>query len=100
MSEQSNPPERKRAGRNQSRVDFLRTDLSLCFTFADVAATRLKMGNQESARQAIADAEAGYQTLSRFLLDPKHVRHLTDDEIRELTAELRRLRERLDGLQR
>ena len=99
MSDQSDPPEPMRARLSQSHVDFLRTDLSLCFTFADLADTRLKMGNQESAGQAIADAETGYQTLSRFLSDSKHVRHLTDDEIRELTAELRRLRERLDGLQ-
>jgi hypothetical protein len=99
MSDPSEPAELLRARLDHNLRNFLRTDLSLCFTFADLAATMFIAGNPVSAQQAMADAEKGYQTLSRFLSDPKHIRHLTGDEIQEFRAELQRLRERLDGLQ-
>src|SRR2546422_366586 len=84
----------------QSRInphfDVLRTDVRLCFTFTDLAATSLKMGNREAAEQAIADAEKGYATVRGFLSDPKHSKHLTEEQIRDLTSELERLRKRID----
>ena len=87
------------AALDQRRVDFLKTDLSLCLTFVDLAATRLKMGHRETSKQALVAAEKGYTSLSHFLSDPKHASHLTADRLGEFTAELRTLRERLDGLQ-
>jgi len=89
-----------RAKLNQGRVDFLRIDLSICFTFADLAATMFAAGNRESAEQAIADAEKGYEMMYRFFSDPKQVAQLRADEIVELTSELKRLRQRLDGFHR
>jgi hypothetical protein len=88
-----------RARVDQGRVTFLKTDLRLCVSFSGLAAARLTMGNRESAEQAIAHAEKGYETISRFLSDPKHVSHLTADQVRDFKAELHRVRERLDGLQ-
>ena len=70
------------------------------FTCADLAATRLQLGYREAAEQAIADAEKGYQSVSSFLTDAKHVSHLSADELNALMTELQRLRERLDGLKR
>jgi len=99
MSAQPNPPENPRVKLNQNRVDFLKTDLSVCSTFLDLAATRLKMGNRKSAKTAIANAEKGYKTLSRYLTDRKHSSHLTADQIREIKSEMKRLRERLNGFQ-
>ena len=50
-----------------NRVDFLQTDLALCFTFVDLSQTELRFGDQEGARQALAKAETGYATVARFL---------------------------------
>src|SRR5205809_603987 len=82
-----------------TRVKFLLTELAMCFTYASIATTRLEFGNQESAKRAIRDAEYGYEMISDMLADPKHVAHVTGDQIREFTAELQRLRELLDRLQ-
>ena len=79
------------------RAKFLQTKLSLCFFYVDFAARRLIAGNRELAEQAIGSAEKGYGELLRFLSDPKHGDQLTADQVRELTAELQRLREWLDG---
>jgi len=57
------------------------------------------MGDSEAAGAAIANGEKGYETIKRFLTDPKHVSHISPDQIHELKAELAKLRERLDGLQ-
>src|SRR3954454_21339100 len=53
----------------QTRIDFLQTDLALCFTFADLAQTELRFGDPEAARQALAKAETGYATIARFLTE-------------------------------
>ena len=79
------------------RATFLETELSLCFFYVDLAARRLIAGNRELAEQAIGSAEKGYGELHRFLSDPKHGDQLTAAQVRELTAELQRLREWLDG---
>src|SRR2546425_2343172 len=98
MAGQSDPTENLRPELDEDRVKFLKTELAMCFIFADFAATRLEFGNQESARQSIRDAEQAYEIISNILSDPTHVSYLTADQIREFTAELRRLREKLDGL--
>src|SRR5438552_2965019 len=98
MDRPSDPGERLHDDLDQERIKFLELDLDMCFAMTDLAATRLKSGNGEDAEKAIADAEKGYQTVSRFLNDPKHMSRMTADEIRRFTAELQRLRERLDGL--
>src|SRR5262245_30440245 len=84
---------------DQRRVDFIKADLKVCFTFAKVATTELKMGVRRAAAKAIGHAEKGYQTIRRFLTGPKHVSHITAVQIKDFKAKLRRLRQRLDGLQ-
>lgn len=54
---------------------------------------------RESAQQAIRSAEKGYSTLKHLLSDPKHVRYLTPDQVRDFIAQLEELRKKLDGLQ-
>lgn len=85
---------------DEMRMRFLRTDLATCFTFADLAATRYKTGAREAAAQSVANAEKGYAAILRFMSDPKHGSRISDEERRELTAGLDRLRARLDELGR
>ena len=83
---------------DRHRVAFLMNELALCFTFSAIAAWKYKNGNQESAGRSMANAERAYETVIRLLSDPKHSNHLTEETIQECTAELKRLRDRLDGL--
>jgi hypothetical protein len=46
-------------------LQFLRTELSLCSTFAELAVTDLDA--PEDARQALAKAESGCSNIERFL---------------------------------
>jgi len=85
---------------DQHAVDFLKSELALCFTFSIVAATKYEAGNRKSAERSIAHAEEAYSTVFQFLSDPEHSKRLTQREIRELTAESERVRETLDGLRR
>ena len=84
---------------NNEHADFMNVELTLCFTFADVAETNHKIGHTESANSAISKAEQGYATLRKFILNPNHSRRLTNEDLRRITAEMQRLRERLDALQ-
>jgi len=76
----------------------MKNELALCFTFSTIAARRYETGNQESAENSMANAEKAYETVIHFLSDRKHSTHLTQETIQEFTAELDRLRDRLDGL--
>jgi hypothetical protein len=98
MSDQPDPFENLQASLDHNLVNFLETDLALCFTFTDIAVARIETGNRQLAEQAIADAEKGYQTVSRFLAD-RHASDMNAEKKQELTAELQRLRKRLDGIQ-
>src|SRR5215469_16520950 len=80
------------------RGRFLKTELELGFTFARLAATKYDIGHVESAEESRASAEKVYQTVNRFLLDPKQTGAIPSDEVQELRTELQRFRERLDGL--
>ena len=83
---------------DQHRLDFIKTELGLCFTFSIIAARKYETGNPESAARSMANAERAYETVIHFLSDPKHSKHLTGEEDQNITAELERLRERLDRL--
>jgi hypothetical protein len=80
------------------RLDLIKTELALCFTFSNIAARKYETGSQESASKSMANAEKAYETVIQLLSDPKHSRRLTGEESQDITAELERLRERLDGL--
>src|SRR5579862_3253654 len=74
---------------------FLKAELELGFTFSTIASQRFETGYEEAAGKSLVNAEKAYETVSRFLSDPKHSRRLSDAEIHNLSAELGRLRERL-----
>src|SRR3954453_14093898 len=52
---------------DQDRLDFLQTDLDLCFTFADLIITELGLQDREAAKSLLAKAEQGYATIEYFL---------------------------------
>ena len=82
----------------QNRLNFIKIELALCFTFSTIAARKYETGNQASAAWSMANAERAYETVIQFLSDPKHSKHLTGEDRQNITAELERLRERLDRL--
>jgi len=79
-------------------ISVRRNELSLCFALAGVAETERNSGNNEHAKASLADAENGYATVQRFLSDPKHAKHINDQEHRELTKGMAEVRRKLDGL--
>ena len=85
---------------DQRRIDFLKADLKTCFTFVNLAATELEIGDLEAVRRVIAKAERGHETINRFLTDPKHASRISANQMAEFKAELRRLRRRLGGLKK
>jgi hypothetical protein len=82
-----------------NRVDFLTTELAVCFTFSTLAARKYATGNRESAETSMSNAEKSYETVIQFLSDPKRSKYLTIEEVHATRAELKRIRKRLDGLQ-
>jgi hypothetical protein len=89
---------RLQAEANRNRIEFLRVELETSFTLASVAEAEQERGEQQHAEQSLADAETGYATMVRFLSDPKHSKHITEEESRELGAGMERLRATLDRL--
>jgi len=81
----------------EARLDFIRTDLGVCFTFADIVGTEYKMGNREHAERALAEAEKGYSALLRLIPQAKGLQRETQNELR---TKLKQLRERPDRLKR
>lgn len=81
----------------RARVDFIRTDLGVCMTFAAVAETAISMGHWEHAKRTIASAEKGYSDMLRYFSQAKG---MTAEMEIELWSRFRQLRERLDGLRR
>ena len=88
---------RLRAEIELSRLDFIRTDLGVCMTFATVADTALSMGHPEHSKRTIASAEKGYSDMLRYFTQATR---MTPEVEMELWSKFRQLRERLDGLQR
>jgi hypothetical protein len=79
----------------QNRLDFLQTDLALCFTFADLAATDLEaMGDREAALRVQGKAEEGHSTIARLLLDVGY-----GPQKQAIQQNLAKLRSKLDSLQ-
>jgi hypothetical protein len=92
------PFEQIRTKLEEERQRFLDADLEMCFTLADLAETRRRIGSHELALMSLRDAEDGYTVVSRFLADPKHTAFMTLDRTQDLNAKLARLRKRLDIL--
>ena len=99
MNRMSNDPfAHLQAASDQNRLDLIKTELALCFTFSTIAARKYETGNKASAVSSMVNAEKAYETVIQFLSDPKHSKHLTGEKRLDITAELERLRERLDRL--
>jgi hypothetical protein len=77
-----------RAETGKTEVDFLKTELDSCFTFASLAETEFKIGHREAAERSLAHAQKAYGTLGRFLSDPKFAKHLPAQAKQELAARL------------
>jgi hypothetical protein len=67
-------PLRLREQTEQARLDFIRTDLGVCMTFATVAETAYSMGHREHAERTLASAEKGYSDMLRTFPRPKERR--------------------------
>ena len=79
------------------RLDFLRADLALCFTFANLSRIELEMGDFEAARRALAKAETGQAAITRFLphiADEKHRSEIAQG-LNELRITLHSIRHQL-----
>ena len=101
MNTPFDPPFAKlQADSDRHRVEFMKIELALCFTFSIIAARKYETGSRESADRSMAKAEKAYETVLKLLTDPKHSTHLTEETIQETTGELERLRARIDGLLR
>jgi len=98
MNTPSDPYANLQADLDRHMVEFMKNELALCFTFSTIAGRKYETENQESADKAMANAEKAYDTLIQYLSDPKHSKHVTVEQTQDITAELERLRERLDGL--
>ena len=81
----------------RARVDFIRTDLGVCMTFATVAETAYSMGHREHAERTLASAEKGYSDMLRYF---SQATGLTVEVEKEVQSKFLQLRERLDGLRR
>jgi hypothetical protein len=71
----------------EARLDFLRIDLELSKTFADLATTEMAIGELDAARRVLAKAKRGYATIQRMVLnlDDPH----QQNEILQRLGELR-----------
>src|ERR1700674_4229029 len=80
------------------KAEFLKSELTACVTFASHAAMMRRTGNQELAEQAITNAEKSYAALLPFLSDPTRSQGLTAEQLEEFRAQLERIRNTLDDL--
>ena len=78
----------------RNRIDFLKTDLDICFTFADLLETEIRMGDHKAAQRLRSKAEVGYATIAYLLLGVDE-----GSEKNEIQQRLDELRTRLDGFQ-
>ena len=81
----------------QVRLDFIRTDLDVCLTFAAIVETEYNLGNREHAEHTRAKAEKGYSDMLRFFTQATG---MTAEVEKELQSKFKELRKRLDTLQR
>ncbi len=88
--------ERLRTESDRNRLDFLRTDLGACFTLVELAVTEYHNGHREASRQSALHAEDGYATVSRYLSDERHAKHISREQREELESGLAQLRAKLD----
>jgi hypothetical protein len=79
----------------QNRLNFLRTDVELCFTLGGIVETEHTMGDPQHAARTLALFEKAHADLKRIFARRNHWEAQPAIEIR---AKLSRLREMLDHL--
>ena len=87
-------------GSDNLRIELFKSELAMCSTFSVLATIKYGAGNRYSAERSLGHAEEAYAAALPLASDPKHSKHFTGEIIQEFTAELDRLREKLDELQR
>jgi len=89
-----------RLATDQSRVDFLQTDLELCFTFADLAKTERGIGDLDAAHRLLEKAELGYVTMAGILpaVESAGQKIEIQEKLTELRGRLDREQQCLNGL--
>ena len=92
------PLERLQELTNRNRIDFLRAELETAFLIADLTIQKQQKGNLAGATESLVLAESCYATMVRFVSDPKHSKHIDKEDAALLSAALRALREKLDGI--
>ncbi|SRR5260221_497443 len=93
MGDPSKPRNEPQVTTEQTRYEFLTTDLEVCFTFAKVVEAKIRLNDREAAEGALVKAERGYDTIRRFLADVRNSEHR-----KEIETKLNRLRTSLDAL--
>ena len=80
---------------NQTTLNFVRSDLALCSTLAELAKNKLNMGEKEDAQKLLDRAEKIYASIEQFLT------HVASSRAREeIKRELDDRRITLDGVKR
>jgi hypothetical protein len=52
---------------NQTTLNFIRSDLALCSTLAELAKNKLNVGEKEDAQKLLERAEKIYESIGQFL---------------------------------
>ena len=80
---------------NQTTLNFVRSDLALCSTLAELAKNKLNVGDKEDAQKLLDRAEKIYASIEQFLT------HVASSRAREeIKRELDDRRITLDGVKR
>src|SRR6266478_5498862 len=98
MSTPANTFARTRADSVHQWIEFIKGELGLCLTFCVLAAIKYNAGNRNSAERSIDHAEKAYAAVALFLSHRSRFKGLSAGEIQELTADAKRVREKLDAL--
>jgi|HubBroStandDraft_4_1064222.scaffolds.fasta_scaffold125854_3 hypothetical protein len=83
---------------SQTTQMLLSAELATGLTLAGIAETKHQTGDGEGGKRAAERAEEVYSRLVRLLADPKHIKHINDEERQALKVEMVRLRKNLDGI--
>jgi hypothetical protein len=73
------------------RLEFLSTELELSMTFIRLAKFEFESGDRLHGQHLLGEAGKACEVLRRFLADPRHARHLPEEEKRRLSDGVRQL---------
>src|SRR5580700_10165465 len=85
---------------DHQRIDLIKRKLLMCSTFTTLSTLKYEAGDQNSAERSVGRAEELYAALLPLVSDPRLRKDLTNQQVQEANAELERVGDRLDGLQR